>query len=138
MTRRPLGRARGVTKSGLPIFSEGHEHIIVAEWLTRHGIMFMHAPNEGRRSWATGRKLKRMGMLKGVSDFLIFDPPPLVPLAVGAVLELKALDGANPTPAQLEFLAKMAARGHATTWCKGSEAAIKWLSEYCGYGKRRG
>lgn len=135
--RRTLGRARGVTKSGKPIFSEDHEQIIVAEWLSRHGIMFIHVPNEGRRTWATGRKLKRMGMMAGVSDFIIFDWPPLVPTSIGAALELKALDGANPTDKQVQFLNALATHNWATAWCKGSEAAIKWLSEYCGYGRKR-
>lgn len=129
-------RARGV-KAGKPVFSEDYEQIIVANWLNAHNVMFIHCPNEGRRSWATGKKLKAMGMRKGVSDFLIVDPPPLVLNAVGAVYEMKALDGKSPTPEQLEFLARMSSRNYATGWGKGHEIAIKWLSEYCGYGRRK-
>lgn len=125
-------RARGITKDGKPIFNEDHEHIIVADWLNAKGIMFIHTPNEGRRSWATGKKLKRMGMKKGVPDFLIFDPPSTLGLMAGTALELKALDGNKPSPEQLEFLYGLDKRGWLTGWCRGADAAIKWL-EGLGY-----
>ena len=123
-------RARGITKDGKPIFNEDHEHIIVADWLNAKGIMFIHTPNEGRRSWATGKKLKRMGMRKGVPDFLIFDKPMV--FAPGAALELKALDGARPSEEQLGFLDRLDERGWLIHWCRGADAAIEWL-ESLGY-----
>ena len=129
--------ARGVTKDGKPIFSEDHEHQLVAAWLNAHGIFWIHAPNGGSRNVIEAKKLKRMGVMAGVCDFIIFDPPPLVLNAVGAVFELKALDGRSPTVEQMTFMNSMSAHNWATGWGKGSEAAIKWLSEYCGYGRRR-
>jgi hypothetical protein len=128
--------ARGVTKSGKPIFSEDHEHQIVAAWLNAHGIFWIHSPNGGSRNMIEAKKLKRMGVKAGVSDFIIFDPPPKVLMAPGAVLELKALDGRVPTKEQQDFLFDMKARNWAWSWHRGSEAAIKWLEDYCGYGKR--
>jgi len=130
-------RARGITKDGKPIFDEDYEHILVADWLRAHNIFFIHVPNSGKRSPAYGKKMKRMGMLAGVSDFLIFDPPPLVLATRGAVLELKALDGKPPSKEQITFLGSMQRRGYEDYWCRGAEAAIKWLSEYCGYGRRK-
>ncbi len=132
-----LQRARGITKSGKPIFSEDYEHIRVADWLNAHKIFFIHTPNEGRRSWATGKKLKRMGMTKGVADFIIFDPPPLILARVGVVLELKALDGAKPSVEQMAWLRAMELRGWSTFWARGAESAIEFLGNYCGYGQKR-
>jgi hypothetical protein len=130
-------RARGITKDGKPIFSEDIEHIIVAQWLTINGVFFCHVPNEGKRSWATGKKLKRMGMRKGVVDFLIFDPPPrearMHHAPIGTVMELKALDGKKPTDEQIDFMTEMERRGYAIGCFYGSDAAIKWL-ESLGYG----
>jgi hypothetical protein len=128
-------RARGVTKDNKPIFSETHEHEIVAQWLQAHHIFFIHVPNEGRRSWATGKQLKRMGMMAGVSDFLIFDWPPNLPGIVGVALELKALDGAPPIPAQKDFACSLASRRWLVDWYRGAEAAIAWL-ESLGYGRQ--
>lgn len=129
-------RARGVTSDNRPIFAETHEQITVARWLVLHKIFFIHPVNEGKRKRTTGRILKLMGMTAGASDFLIFDPPPLLPGYVGAVLEMKALDGDEPTPKQYEFLSEMGARRYANAWRRGSDAAIQWL-ESLGYGKKR-
>ena len=130
-------RARGITADMKPIFAEDHEHITVAHWLTLHGVFFIHVPNEGKRSWATGKKLKRMGMKKGVVDFLIFDPPPNreTVSSIGTVMELKALDGKKPTDAQIDFMSEMETRGYAIGCFFGSDAAIKWL-EALGYGMK--
>ena len=127
-------RARGVTPDGNPIFAEAHEHEIVAAWLTMHGIFFIHVPNEGKRSWQTGKQLKRMGMTKGVADFLIFSQSPRWGSPVG--LELKAVDGHVPTQAQIAFLVELQECGWVVDWKRGSEAAIKWL-ESLGYGGQR-
>jgi len=143
-------RARGITADGKPIFDEAHEHIIVADWLTMHGVFFIHVPMgekrpgfyketpDGKKKWIspTGKKLKRMGARAGVVDFLIFDPPPIATgYPRGTVLEIKALDGAKPTPEQIQFLWDMDARGYAAQWWRGSDAAIKWLQSL-GYGRR--
>lgn len=126
-------RARGVTKDGKPIFNEDIEHLTVAHWLTLRGVNFIHVPNEGKRSWATGKKLKRMGMTKGVADFIIFDLPPLVEDRIGALLELKALD-APLSAFRIEQKAWMALlEDRWLGYCAwGSDAAIKWL-ESLGY-----
>lgn len=140
-------RARAITADGKPIFPEKEEHKTVARWLFINGIFFIHVPNEipnlrkGKRTqedignrvqWY--RQQKQMGLRPGASDFIIFDPPPAYPDKKGAVMELKALDGGNPSPEQYEFLSEMGARRWANSWWRGSDAAIKWL-ESLGYGK---
>lgn len=130
-------RARGITKDNKPIFDETHEHEMVAAWLYTNGVYFIHVPNEGKRNRFTGAQLRRMGMTKGVVDFLIFDPPPLMPMSIGAVMELKAIDGRKPTDEQYKFMSEMGVRRYANSWWKGADDCIQWLSEKCGYGKRR-
>ena len=123
-------RARAI-KDGKPVFDEDHEHITVAHWLTLQHRFFIHVPNEGKRSWQTGKKLKRMGMLKGVVDFLIFEPSPLQ--GKPTALELKALDGKVPPPEQIAFMAGLELCGWQIGWHRGADAAIQWL-ESLGYG----
>lgn len=125
-------RARGVTKAGEPIFPEWIEQVWVAEWLTAKGIFFTASANGELRHKAVAKKLKRMGVLPGVSDIIIFDPPPKFRDRKGVVLELKALDGDEPTENQREFLRLMHDRYWLTHWDRGSDAAIKWL-ESVGY-----
>jgi hypothetical protein len=127
-------RARGITKDGKPIFRESLEHENVAQWLAFNGVFFIHVPNEvlpmrgTREAFISAlRQRKRMGVTPGVADFLIFDRPPAKPKKLGAVLELKALDGAIPTPDQRKFLIEMDLRGYETTWQRGYDAAVKWL-----------
>jgi hypothetical protein len=120
-------RARGITKDGLPIFSEDTEHLIVANWLWEKGLFWFHCPSGGSRNKIEAAKLKRMGVIKGVPDFIILTPPPKKLGIAHVALELKALDGKNPSPEQLEFLAAVKHWHWAAAWFKGSDAAIKWL-----------
>ncbi len=145
-------RARGITSDGKPIFAEKHEQQVVAGWLMVQKIFFIHVPNElpnlhkgkatpqdriNRIIWQ--KQQKTMGKRPGVADFLIFDPPPLFldRWPKGTVLELKALDGDEPTSEQYEFMSEMGARGYATNWFRGADAAVRWL-ESIGYGPRNG
>lgn len=54
--------------------SEDTEQINVVSWAHRSAGRYPelrplhHIPNEGRRSQATGKKLKQLGMLAGVPD----------------------------------------------------------------------
>ena len=119
-------RARGITKDGQPIFSEDHEQQLVAEYLRLKRIDFIHVPNGGSRNVIEARKLKRMGVTPGVSDFIIFTPPKDLGFIHGAI-ELKALDGRPPTREQLDFLERRAKQYWLVNWCKGSAAAIEWI-----------
>lgn len=66
--------------------AEEQEHLVVADWLRLHGVLFHHSPNEGSRSkrvdkhgrvWSPeGNRLKRMGVKKGFPDFIILDHAP--------------------------------------------------------------
>lgn len=48
--------------------------------------LLVHVPNEGKRTIGYGRKLKRMGMLKGFPDLMLMSPNKFY---CGLVMELK-------------------------------------------------
>ncbi len=124
-------RARGV-KNGRPVFSEAIETMKVAHWLRFNKINFCHVPNGELRDIRVARRLKLMGVERGVSDFIIFDPPRCKQHYCGTALELKALDGKPPTEAQIKFLDMLRAHGWLATWLYGAEDAIKWLEQWYG------
>jgi len=39
--------------------------------LMKPNCIYLHIPNEGKRSWAEGKKMKRMGLVAGAPDWLI-------------------------------------------------------------------
>lgn len=127
-------RPRVNVKAGRVVLipSEEDEHITVADWLRARRVFFIHTPNEGRHHVSYRVKQKRMGLLPGVSDFLIFQCPPAFDGVgmfhrCGVALELKALDG-TPTKEQHQFLIQLESMGWVIGWHRGADAAIRWLS----------
>jgi hypothetical protein len=73
----------------------------------RPNVLWLHCPNGERRDAITGAKLKRMGVLAGAADLLLWHR------GNSFALELKS-PGNRPTEAQLEFMARFAdAGGHS-------------------------
>lgn len=66
------------------------------------GSRFSHLPCGEHRTAATAGKLKRMGVTKGVPDFLIAVPPMATRLGVLSFLELKSEKG-KPSEDQREW-----------------------------------
>jgi len=120
-----------------PRIDEDAEQEVVVEWLERRGVEFHHSPNggarpskvdkNGRRYCNEGAKLKRLGTRPGFSDLIILDPPPKLPGAPGAFIEMKALDG-DATEDQVKFLERRAAQGWATCLARGANVAIAFLT----------
>ena len=111
------------------------------------GVNFCHVPNSTGRAGARRQgQLAALGVTPGVSDLLIFDPPPvtferpfLLPF-VGAALEIKARDryrtrGVEPwddkraSVEQREFLRTLHDRNWAVGVCGPSEAE-EWLRSW--------
>ena len=129
---------------------EYYESVLLADWLTRHKILFTHFPagevrdhreviRKGRRIRYSpaGAKLRRMGLLPGVSDYIIFDNSSGRQDGQFTFIELKAKQqdgGRRPTPEQIAFREAMRTRGHRAEWFYGADAAIAWL-ESLGFGK---
>ena len=65
-------------------------------------------------------------MLKGVSDFIIFDPTPRGGY-IGVAIEMKRIKHSSTSEEQIDFLQKMAARGYLAVVTKGHAAAEEVL-----------
>ena len=98
-------------------------HLAVADHLRRRAkpdVVWFHVPN-APRSAVTGAILKRMGMLAGVSDFILFHARELF------ALELKA-PGGRATESQLEFISRIQANGGHGVVAEGLDEALGCLS----------
>lgn len=76
----------------------------------RHRRLIHHAPNEGKRTYYTGNKLKSMGMQKGEPDIFISVPRGSYH---GFYIELKTKTG-RATPEQKEMLTLLEQQGYRT------------------------
>jgi len=84
------------------------------------GVLWLHPANGERRDKLTGAKLKRMGVLPGASDLLLWHA------GNSYALELKAR-GCRPTEAQLEFMARFNDAGGHSAYAEGLDAALRCL-----------
>ena len=89
--------------------------------------LLYHIPNEGKRSMATGGRLKGMGLKKGVPDLCL---PVQRGTYHGLYIEMKRADGGSATKEQKEWLRALDAQGYAVTLCHGWQAAAKEIETY--------
>jgi hypothetical protein len=87
-----------------------------------------HCPNGGSRNKIEAAKLKREGVLAGVSDVII--DLPVEPFH-GARIELK-VKGGKLSDSQKEYLATVAKRGYFTAVCWSMDGLIHALEIYFG------
>ena len=86
-------------------------------------VLFLHPANGEARDAITGAKLKRMGVLPGASDLLIWHQ------GNSFALELKS-PGRRPTEAQLEFMARFADSGGHTAVADDIDRALAVLAAW--------
>lgn len=122
-----------------PTLKEADHGRLLATWLSRRNILFVHVPNEGVRSVMGATDTIRQGLQPGAPDYLIFSKPlrgwKIVPY-MGVAIELKRI-GWKPRNArdklrfekQKLFLAALKACGWAARVCYGWEDAVKFLQE---------
>lgn len=88
--------------------------------------LMYHIPNEGKRSKATGARLKAEGLKPGVPDVCL-------PVArcgyIGLYIEMKAAGG-KTTPEQDDWLAALTKAGHKTAVFHDWEAAVTLILNY--------
>lgn len=101
---------------------ESDEHLTLCEWLDKHGVFYIHIPNEGERSVHQTVMLKRMGMKKGAPDFIIPGPENIA-------IELKRSDKtmSRVSKEQRECLMILSQLGWKTQICYGAANAIGYL-----------
>lgn len=116
---------------------EEYHHIAVANWLENNEVCFAHYPAGGSRHKIEAANLKRQGTKKGISDLLIFDPPPRAPFLRGMVLEMKRPDRSSTRirKEQKEWFGRFLRRGWIIAVGYGSKDAIEKLT-FWGYDKR--
>jgi len=86
-------------------------------------VLWLHVPNGERRDKITGAKLKRMGVLAGASDLLLWHN------GSSFALELKAAGG-RPSDAQLDFLARFNDAGGHSASAEGVDRALATLEAW--------
>lgn len=93
------------------------------------GSYLIKIPNEGKRSFHQGKKMKKEGLKKGVSDlFLSF---PSKQGFNGFWIELKR-KGKQPTQDQLDFLVRMIKVGYRADCLYSVEEGIHAIKDYLG------
>lgn len=88
--------------------------------------LLYHIPNEGKRSLATGGKLRAEGLKSGVPDLCL--PVPRGKYH-GLYIELKRIKGGRVSDEQRQWISDLQAVGHRAVVCKGWKAAqaeIEW------------
>lgn len=89
--------------------------------------LMYHIPNEGKRSWSTGARMKAEGLKSGVPDICL--PVPRSGYH-GLYIELKRLRGNTTTKNQDEWLTKLEGQGYRVKVCRGWEEASQVILEY--------
>jgi hypothetical protein len=84
-----------------------------AQWVKEEirGLLIFHVPNGEHRHIAVAKKLQRMGVKRGVGDFLCFTPSRKI------CIELKDEDG-EQTPDQIKFEKEWTALGGEYYLCR--------------------
>jgi hypothetical protein len=106
---------------------ERRTHIALADLLrrlARAGWIWMHIPNGELRTKATGKLLKRMGVLAGTLDFLLIGPD-----GQHYWLELKR-GRAEPSDKQLEFIAGLRERNVPHAVAHSFDEAVDYLKRW--------
>lgn len=95
------------------------------------GLVYVHIPNEGRRSPVTGSRLRRIGLHSGFSDYLVFASASLrVKLEVpGIAVEMKRIKGSTIEPEQLVWKDRMLLLGWDHIFGFGAQDAFEKMRE---------
>lgn len=113
-------------KNKAPLPYEWEEQITVIQYCKLNNILCNHTPNEGKRSYSEGRKLKEMGLSKGFPDISILEPKGKYH---GLYIEMKR-KGNKLSEDQIKWLMELRARGYATALCFSANEAIDKIEKY--------
>lgn len=126
------------TKSGKSwdmsvIPKEAQEQKWLLEWVALNTAahpelaLFYHIPNEGKRSYSSGRELVMQGMKRGVPDNCL----PVPKGEYGALyIELKRRHGGNVSDEQRGWIDALNRAGNRAVICYGWEAAAEEIMKY--------
>ena len=88
--------------------------------------LLYHIPNEGKRSKATGGRLKALGLKAGVPDLCL---PTAHGGYIGLYIEMKVKPN-KPTEKQKHWLRMLRAAGHMVAVCYDWDSARQLLEDY--------
>jgi VRR-NUC domain len=106
--------------------SEAQVHNAVVEYLrlrAKPDVLWLHPANGGTRDIREAARFKRMGVLAGASDLLLWHR------GNSFALELKSLDG-RLSDVQLEFLARFNDAGGHSASAEGVDRALACLEAW--------
>lgn len=109
---------------------EHEEQQALVEWAQLNpaiGPYLISIPNEGKRSPMMGKRMRKMGLTRGVSDLLLAIP---TSLHHGLFIELKRREKWVVTAQQLDFQKRMRDVGYEATICYGWDEARNAILNY--------
>jgi|SRR5882724_4525877 len=117
--------------------TEEQDHIAIMDYARLHAVLklyLIHYPNGGSRHILEAKKLKRMGVKKGVSDFFLAYPRTQSDGTrySGLWIELKRKSGSHTSISkeQREWLTLMKNVGYCASVAFGYDKAILLLNDY--------
>lgn len=125
--------ARRRTVNSIPAPLEEQEQEWLMDWVELNTpahpelALFYHIPNEGKRSYRTGRKLVAQGLKKGVPDNCL--PVPRGRYAA-LYIELKRKRGGKTSEDQDDWIDALNRAGNRAVVCKGWEEAAAEIMAY--------
>lgn len=121
----------------IPVPTESIEQQCLFRWeqfqsgkYTELSLMY-HVPNEGKRSRATGGRMRAEGLKAGVPDICL--PVPRGEFH-GLYIELKRTQGGKVTENQAGWIADLQKQGYCAVVCEGWEAAAAVIEKYLRFG----
>lgn len=105
--------------------NEYQECVTFSDWLLMSGYKYTHIPNETYTTFmGTKMKNKRMGVKKGIPDYMI-----VVPNKGLVFIEMKRQKGGKVSPEQKEWIEELNKIDNIeATVCYGAEQAIEFIS----------
>lgn len=110
--------------------SEEAECLTFVDWLNLKGLKFTHIGNESgykdkKLAWIMQGKKNRMGMSKGVPDYMIITPRGLV------FVEMKRKGPSSTSPEQKAWIEALnQIKGVQAQVCKGFDSAVEFVTQF--------
>lgn len=124
---------RNAPANNLPMPTESEEQQALFQWASIQAgrypelALLYHIPNEGKRSRATGGRMRAEGLKPGVPDICL---PVARGKSHGLYIELKRRMRSRTTTEQMEWLEALAAQGYVAAVCKGWQEAADMIMRY--------
>ena len=126
LQRKKAGHKAAASAGPAP--TEAQEMMVLAEYLNLSGFLWLHVPNEGKRSVVAGRRAKALGLSPGAPDVLIFDQTSHGD--PGMAIELKRIKGSRVGDRQQQWIWDLRKRGWVAVICYGSDQAIEAINRW--------